>query len=149
MKGQNLFSFSWIIWSSFLITNLLNFYASVTVVWNVAEKPGAISWILFPSYSNSIQISFCSLTNSNEVITIKFCTWQDSSAVVPCAKFDCYMKHYYGVTLKPIFHWIRITMEKSFMKWAPGWYHGCWWSIAKSKEARLWSKGKKQVLIFH
>ena len=32
------------------------------------------------------EILFCSYQNSKEVITTKCCTWQDSSAVVSCAK---------------------------------------------------------------
>ena len=37
--------------------------------------------------SNSLEISFCSRPSYSEVIAIKFCTWHDSCAVVPCAKF--------------------------------------------------------------
>ena len=64
--------------------------------------------------------SFCPHLSCNDVIAMKFCTWHDSCAVVPCAKFCSDMTSYNGVILKPICHRIWITMEKSFMKWAPG-----------------------------
>ena len=56
----------------------------------------------------------------SEVIAIKFCTWHDSCIVVACAKFCSDMIPYNGVTLKPIFHQIWITMGKFFVKWVPG-----------------------------
>ena len=45
--------------------------------------------------------------------------WHNSCGVVACAKFCSGMIPYSGVTLKQIFHWIWIMMEKSFVKWAP------------------------------
>ena len=36
--------------------------------------------------SNSIEISFCSHSYSDELIAINLCTWQDSCALVMCAK---------------------------------------------------------------
>ena len=47
-----------------------------------------------------MEISFCSHQSCIEVITTKFCTWQDSCAVVACAKFCSDMIPYSGVTLK-------------------------------------------------
>ena len=52
----------------------------------------------------------------------KFCTWHDSCAVVACRKFCSDIKPYNGVTVKPTFHRILITMEKSFVR--------CSWSNA-------------------
>ena len=55
----------------------------------------------------------------NEVFAMTFCTWHDSGAVVACAKFCSKMMAFHGVTPKPIWHRIWVTMEKSFVKWAP------------------------------
>ena len=44
---------------------------------------------------------------------MKFCTWHDSCAVVACANFFSDIIPSNEVTLKPNFHQIRITMEKS------------------------------------
>ena len=49
---------------------------------------------------------------------MKLCTWHDSCAVVACEKFCNDIIPCNGVTLKPIFHRISFTMEKSFVKWA-------------------------------
>ena len=69
--------------------------------------------------SNLVEILFYSHSSCDEVIAIKFCKWHASCAVVPCAKFCSDMINYSEVTLKPIPHRIRITMEKSFGKLAP------------------------------
>ena len=90
--------------------------------------------------SNSMEISFCSHPSCSEVISVEFCTWQESCAVVASVKFCSCMIPYTSVTLKPIFHQIWITIEKSFVKWPPGlhWYLAwvtitrlwpCWWII--------------------
>ena len=86
---------------------------------------GAVIWdrfqeLFFHRNSNSMEILFCSHPNCSEVIAMKFCTWHDSCVVMTCAKFCRDMILYNGVTMKRIFHWIWIMMEKSFMKWAPG-----------------------------
>ena len=62
------------------------------------------------------EVHSCSLSCCNEVIAVKFCTWQDSCAVVACAKFCSDLIPYNKVTPKPIFHLIWITIEKSFIK---------------------------------
>ena len=88
---------------------------------------GPISWLIFHSNS-TLEISFCFHPSCGEVIALKFCTWHDS-AVMARAKFYSDMIHYNKITLKPIFPRIWITMEKSFVKWAPGiWYRAgkCW-----------------------
>ena len=46
-----------------------------------------------------------------------FCTWHDSCAVVVCKKFCTDMIPYNGVTLKPNFHRICITMEYGSWNW--------------------------------
>ena len=72
----------------------------------------------FHRNSNVMEISFCSLSSHSKVIAMKFITWHDSSTVMPCVKFCSVMISYNGVTLKPIFPLIWITMEESFVKWA-------------------------------
>ena len=66
------------------------------------------------------------LPSYREVITMKFCIWHDSCAVVTCAKFYSDMALYNRFSLRLIFHQIWNTMEKSFAKWEPGssiiWY---------------------------
>ena len=91
-------------------------------------KLGMFSWKLFQSafherffhcISDSMATSFCS--HPRHI----FCTRHDSCAVVACANFCSDTIPINGVTLKPIVHRISITMEKSFVKWAPGcqWFH--------------------------
>ena len=55
----------------------------------------------------------------SKVVATTFCTWHDSKAVVPFVKFRSDVITYSGVTHKPIFHRIWITMEEPFVKWAP------------------------------
>ena len=74
----------------------------------------------FHSNSNKMKILFCSLPNCSKVITMVFCTWHDSCALMACAKFCSDMIPYNGGTLKPIFSQIWMTIEKAFMTWAPG-----------------------------
>ena len=52
-------------------------------------------------------------------ITTKFCTWHDSPAVMPCAKFHSDHLTITGMRAEWNFHWIWIRMENLFMKWAP------------------------------
>ena len=66
---------------------------------------------------NLMEISLCSHSNCSEFITMKFCTWHGSYAVVARVKFCSHMMPYTRVTLKQIFHQISITMEKSIVKW--------------------------------
>ena len=71
-------------------------------------------------FSNSMEISVHSQPRCGAVTTMTFCTWHDSRAVAACAKCCSDIVSYNGVTLKSIFHRIWIMMEKSFVKWAPG-----------------------------
>ena len=80
---------------------------------------GPISRTIFRN-SNSMEISLCSHWRCIEVIAMKFCTWQDSCAVMACAKFCSDLMSYNGITVKQIFHRNWMAMEKSPMKWAPG-----------------------------
>ena len=80
--------------------------------------PGVHTMNDFHHNSNSRWISFCSLLSCSEEITTKFCTWHDSTAVVPCAKFCGDMISFNGITLKLKFHQIWIMMEKLLAKWA-------------------------------
>ena len=81
---------------------------------------GPISPMIFHRNSNLMKVRFCSYQSYSEVIIMTFCTWYNSCAVVACAKFCSDIIAYNRVTLKPIFHWIWIMMEKSFVKRAPG-----------------------------
>ena len=53
----------------------------------------------FHHNSNLMKISFYSHPNCTKGITMKFCTWQDSCAIVACEKFGSNMIPYTGVTL--------------------------------------------------
>ena len=68
-----------------------------------------ISRTIFHRNSNLMEISFRSHPSCREGIAMKLCTWHDGCAVV----------QYDNLWLKK-FHRIRITMEKSSVKWAPG-----------------------------
>ena len=83
-------------------------------------EQGPISRTIFHRYSNSTKKSFCSYPSCCEVPAIKFFTWHDSCAIMACARFYSDMILHNGVTLKTVFHRIWISMEKSFVKWAPG-----------------------------
>ena len=50
---------------------------------------------------------------------------------------------YSGVTLNPVFHRISITMEKSFVKWAPVGFNGI---DAKSTSSVGWVQMEKLIL---
>ena len=80
-----------------------------------------------------MKISFSSHQSCSELSAMKFCTWHDSSAVEACTK--CYSDtiSYNGITLIPNFHWIWITMEKSFVKWSPVPILHWWITVTKSR----------------
>ena len=78
------------------------FYLIITCWWNILTRKFYVRLIwdlVFVRHcgpydrwfstqnSNSMKISFCCCLNSNEVITTKFCTCHDSTAVVACAQF--------------------------------------------------------------
>ena len=75
-------------------------------------------------FSIVIQIrwEFHSAPSCTELIAVKFCTWHDSCTVMACAKFCSDIIPYNGVTLKPMFYQIWITMEKIFCEMVP-WPH--------------------------
>ena len=87
----------------------------------------------FHQNSKSMEILLCLHPSYDKVISTKCCTWDDSCAVVTCAKFCSDMILYNGVTLKRFSHPIWIMMEKSFMNWSPdhfqwifyGWQRWC------------------------
>ena len=85
-------------------------------------------WDVFITITNNFPLQFKFDGNSIilsskciKVITMKFCTWHNNCAFVACGKFCSNTIPYNEVTLKPIFHRIWITLEKSFMKWVPDW----------------------------
>ena len=69
--------------------------------------------------SNLLEISLCLHPRCSEVVTMKFCTCHDSTAVMACAKFCSDIIPSSGVTLKSTFHWIWITLEKSHSWYGP------------------------------
>ena len=73
----------------------------------------------FNRNSNLMEISFSSYLSYSTVIAMKCYTWHNSCAVVAYAKFCGIMVPYHVVTLILNFHRIWITMEKSFVQWAP------------------------------
>ena len=78
---------------------------------------GPFARTIFHCISISMENSFCCHPTCSKAITSKFCTCHDSWAVVTCAKCCNDIIPHSGVTWKPIFHQIQITMEK--LKWAP------------------------------
>ena len=101
-------------------------------------------WFFHPN-SNSMELLFCSHLSCRRVIAMKFCTWHDSCAVVACVKFCSNIKYYNGVTWKPIFHWIWITMEKSFIKWALA--HSCDFTLKYCGISTVFSNGDTKILV--
>ena len=75
--------------------------------------PGAHFTDFFLRNSNSMEIPFFS--HPSNVITMKICEWHDRWYVKNVVAI-----WYTRVTVKLIFHRIWITIEKSFVKWAPG-----------------------------
>ena len=69
----------------------------------------------FHRNSHSMEISFCSHPKCSEVIAMKCCTWHDSCAVVPRAKFRSNMTPCHGVTLKPNFHQIYLNNKEKIV----------------------------------
>ena len=62
-----------------------------------------------------VVMTTCAATSSDKVGT-----WHDSCVFVAYVEFCNGMISYRGITLDQFFHRIWITMEKSFVKWAPG-----------------------------
>ena len=75
--------------------------------------------------STAIQIGWktrfavCNSIYSLQIAT-KFCTWHDSTAALPYAKFWRNHIVWNELRAKLIFHTICYAIEKPFMKWAPG-----------------------------
>ena len=83
-----------------------------------AIQPGAhLTNAFFHRNSNSMEISFCPHPVCNVAIAMKFCTWDDSYAVVAWTKFCSDTIFHNGVTLKPIFHqisnWMKVVCQMS------------------------------------
>ena len=70
--------------------------------------------------SNFMEITFCSYLNTNNIITTKFCTCHDSTAVMICAKFcsDPIVRN--SMTALWYFHNIGISSETLSMRWTFG-----------------------------
>ena len=75
-------------------------------VFNNGGSRGPFHWQFF-------HFSFWSHPDSNKVIIIKFCIWQDSYIIMACAKAWCDMTTIKGIAT---IHWI--VMKKS-VKWVP------------------------------
>ena len=67
-----------------------------------------------------MEISFHSHLESNKVIATKLCRWQDSCAVVACAKICRDLMGNNGITARRIFYRIWIAGKKTLVKRAPG-----------------------------
>ena len=80
---------------------------------------GPISRTIFQSLSKFDGKLFCSHASCSEVITMKYCTWHGSCAVMACDKFCSDKISHNGVTPEPIIHQILINMKKNLLKWAP------------------------------
>ena len=86
-------------------------YCYIEQLWNMQFRgQGPILRRLFHRNSNSMETSFCPHPSCSEVIAMKFCT----AVFFFADSIQCN-----GITLKIIFHNIWITVEKSFVKWAP------------------------------
>ena len=70
-------------------------------LWKSLADWGQFYQQIFHHNSNSMKNSF-SYPSCRDVIAMKFCTWHDSCAVMPCAKFCSDITPCDGVTLKPI-----------------------------------------------
>ena len=93
----------------------------------ILDSKGPFHEWFFNCNSNSMEISYCSHRISSGVIAMKFCSLHDRCAVLRCAQFCSDMVHNSGDTLKPIFQWIWMMMEKSLVKRVPGIYNMCPW----------------------
>ena len=79
---------------------------------------GPILQTIFHCNTNLMESLSCSHPTCTDMITSKFCTYHDSSAVMAHANFVAIWYHKMEVTLKPIIHKL-ITIEKLFMKLPP------------------------------
>ena len=68
---------------------------------------------------NLMEIQLCSHPSGFDAITMKFCIWHNSSAVVAWTKFSSDIMTNNGVTLNHISHQIWISMEKSVNEMGP------------------------------
>ena len=73
----------------------------------------------FHRNSNLVEKLFWCNSIVGYCITTKFCTSYESNVVISCAKF--HSNHFTTIWMRVEcnFHWIWITMEKLFVKWAP------------------------------
>ena len=83
---------------------------------------GSISLVILYRNSNFIEISFYSQPTFNSVITTKFCTCHDSTAVMACAKFCSDLIPRDGMTAKLDIHFIWILRQISRVAWTLGLY---------------------------
>ena len=85
---------------------------------------GPVSPTVFHRNSNSMEILFHSHLDSNKVIAIKFCTWDDSCAVVACAKICCNLRASNGITTFAKFQSNLNCEQKIVSETGPS--TGCW-----------------------
>ena len=94
-----------------------------------AGDPGPFSEWFFHHNSKLMVILLCFHPSYSKVIIMKF-----ANGMALCCHGLCKLLKWYdtynGVTLKQIFNWILITMEKLFVKWTLGcvgvWQAWCW-----------------------
>ena len=94
----------------------------------------------FPCDSYKMEILFCSYPNCYVVIATKFCTWHDSTAVMPCAKFYSNLVQRNVIIAKPSFYWIW-NMTKSFSEISPMKFYA-WVSAVYGKTWTAQTAGK-------
>ena len=73
-------------------------------------------------------------------ITTNFCTWLDSTAVVPCAKFCSDFFVWIWMSAKWNFHLISIVMEKSFINWFFGLSELSWQLFVWANYQYAWTR---------
>ena len=83
-------------------------------------KLGPVSLTNFHRNSNSMEITFHSHLHSKTVIATRFCTWQDSCAVVAFAKICYDLMASNGVMARRSFHRIWFAGKKTLVTPAPG-----------------------------
>ena len=74
-------------------------------------------WYFYHSNSNAVEISLFSQPNYNKPIATDIYTWHNGYSVVLCAKVGSDITTSNEITVKRIFHRIRIVTEKILVKY--------------------------------
>ena len=87
---------------------------------------------------DSMENSFCSHPSHSEVMVMKFCTWHDSCAVMPCAKFASDMIP--AIEL----HWNQFSIEFE-LQWNNWWWNATGTHSTTVYELIIWNLIKKSL----